>query len=288
MSRLSEKAHWDYIHAGEQRRSGRPTAHSGDGFKREVKKLLGRTILDHMSDYSDYVLWAVIFPQHFQSIKKAKVVEIGSAPGEFLVRFSKRYDCIPYGIEYSEIGVEVNRATFESHGFDPNNVLHVDFFDDGFRQRYREHFDIVFSKGFIEHFTDLTPLIDRHMDLLKPGGYLVVEVPNLRGVNYPLARFFDKGAIPRHNINIMRKDVFTKLFDRRDLQRAACGFYGAFSFYLFTSDQSKLARKSLRSCHKFQPVLNLAFRTVFGNRRIQSPLFSPFLQYIGRKVGRSI
>src|SRR5262245_25117571 len=172
-----------------------------------------------MSNYSDFLLWDVIFPEHFRGLEGAKVVEIGSAPGEFLVRFSNQYRCIPYGIEYSEVGVDVNRATFERHGFDPRNVIHADFFDDALRERYAEYFDVVFSKGFIEHFTDLGPLIQRHLDLLKPGGYLLVDVPNFRGMNNPLARFFDRGAIPRHNLEIMEHAAFSKLFDRPDLEQ---------------------------------------------------------------------
>ena len=252
-----------------------------------MKKLLGKSTLERMSGYSDYLLWEVIFPQHFHSLKGAKVVEIGSAPGTFLVQFSKKYDCIPYGIEYSKVGVEVNQATFKAHGFPPENVIHTDFFNDNFHHRYFEYFDVVFSKGFIEHFTDMQPLLDRHMDLLKPGGYLLVEVPNLLGVNYPLARFFDKGAIPRHNLGIMRKDVFRRLFDRPDLEQVLCGYYGGFSFYLFTADGSKVRRYSLKTCHKFQPVLNLVFRTFLRDKRAESALFSPFLQYIGRKIRRS-
>ena len=288
MSRLSDRSHWDFIHAGEQKRFLRRPIHSHTNFKQAVKKLLGQTVLDRMSGYSDYLLWDVIFPQHFHSMKGAKAVEIGSAPGEFLVKFSEKYGCIPYGIEYSDIGVKVNRATFERHGFNPDNVIHTDFFDDAFRKRYFEYFDVVFSKGFIEHFTDMQPLIDRHIDLLKPGGYLLVEIPNMRGLNYPLARFFDKGAIPRHNLEIMRKDAFRKLFDRKDLEQIACGYYGTFSFYLFTADESKLAKYSLKACHKIQPALNLAFRTLLENKRAESALFSPFLQYIGRKVGHEL
>jgi SAM-dependent methyltransferase len=237
-----------------------------------------------MSDYSSYLLWDVIFPNHLRLSPGAKIVEIGSAPGEFLVRFSRKYQCIPYGVEYSQTGVEVNRATFVRHGFDPQNVIHTDFFDDGFRERYLGQFDIVCSRGFIEHFADPQPVIDRHIDLLKPGGYLLVDIPNLRGLNKPLAWFFDKGAIPRHNLDIMRTEQFRKLFNRADLEQIVFGHYGVFSFYLFTGDDSKLSRYALKACHRIQPLLNLCFRSALGNRRAESRAFSPFLQYIGRKA----
>jgi SAM-dependent methyltransferase len=294
MSKLSTKAHWDFVHAGRERQAPQ----SGVTVRQEdtrlplrkrgiraVKRLLGESIVSRAKPYSEYLLWEMMFPQFLRPRPGAKIVEIGSAPGDFLVKFSQKYGCIPYGIEYSDVGAQVNRDVFSRHGFNPENVIHSDFFSDELIERYRGHFDIVFSRGFIEHFTDLKTVIDRHVDLLAPGGYLFVDVPNFRGVNNPLARLFDKEAIPRHNIEIMRKDVFTGLFNRSDLEGVACGYYGTFSFYLFTSDKSPVSRFMLRTGFKVQLLLNLAFRTILGKRRLESPLFSPFLNYIGRKAG---
>jgi 2-polyprenyl-3-methyl-5-hydroxy-6-metoxy-1,4-benzoquinol methylase len=69
----------------------------------------------------------------------AKVVEVGSAPGEHLVRLKQRFGLTP-----------------------------------------REAFDVVLSGGFIEHFTDVAAIVQKHLQLLKPGGRLVVMIPNLK------------------------------------------------------------------------------------------------------------
>lgn len=251
---------------------------------RTLKKLLGKTVLERMSVYDDYLLWQVIFPHYLPRLNGAKVVEIGSAPGEYVAEFCRRYGCIPYGVEYSEVGVEVNRRVFSQYGFDPNNVIQSDFFSDEFVGRYSQQFDVVTSKGFIEHFDDVQPVIDRHMELLKPGGYLIITVPNLRGFNYLLARLFDEQAIPRHNLRIMRKKVYKKLFDRNGLEHLFCDYYGTFSFYLFTAGNSAIKHCALKTAHNLQPLLNLGFRTVFGANSAESGLFSPLLLYIGRKT----
>jgi SAM-dependent methyltransferase len=274
--------HWDSVHG--RGPANRPPNGTIAMFKRTAKSLLGPSVLERMAAYSEYILWEIILPRYFRLPKEAKVVEVGSAPGDFLVKLSEQYGCIPYGIEYSPVGVELNRATFQKHGFDPDNVIHADFFDESLRRRYFQYFDAVVSKGFIEHFTDIEPLLDRHIDLLKPGGYLLVDVPNFRGVNYVLARLFDRGAIPRHNLDIMSRVAFANLFTRPDLHELCCGYYGTFSFYLFTADESKLAKSALKLCHRMQPLLNLTFRTLLGKRHVETALFSPFLQYIGRKV----
>jgi hypothetical protein len=121
------------------------------------------------------------------------------------------------------------------------------------------------------------------MNLLKPGGHLIVTVPNLRGLNYALARLFDEQAIPRHNIKIMRKAAYESLFNRNDLQTLFCDYYGTFSFYLFTAGQARMRKHALKIGYKLQPLLNLAMRTTLGQKGIETGLCSPFLLFIGRK-----
>jgi len=282
MSRLTEKGHWDGVHLGEQERLFDASARSK--ILGAVKRILGPVVLQRMSGYDDYLLWDVILPHHVLKMNGGSVVEIGSAPGEYVSEFGRRHGCVPHGIEYSEIGVEVNRQVFSKHGFDPDNVIHADVFSEEFAKRFKEKFDVVLSKGFIEHFEDLKPVIDRHMTLLKPGGYLIVTVPNLRGANNALARMFDETAIPRHNVKIMRRNVYRELFKRADLQERFCDYYGTFSFYLFTSGKSPIRRCALKIGSKMQPLLNLAFRTAFGEKGAETAWFSPFLIYIGRKL----
>jgi SAM-dependent methyltransferase len=292
MSRLTQKTHWDSVHHYEQEHffpSGVVTESTHDvplkaKAVRSIKRLLGPGVLERMTAYDDYLLWKVILPKYVPRMPGGKVVEIGSAPGDYVVAFAKHHGCIPHGIEYSEVGVELNRRVFARHGFNPDNVIHSDFFSEDFRHRYREQFDAVISKGFIEHFDDLRPVIDGHFELLKPGGYMVVTIPNLRGLNYPVIRLLDEEAIPRHNIEIMRKKVYASLFERKDLQPLFCDYYGTFSFYLYTAGKSQLQRRALRTAYKLQPMLNLGFRTFLGSRGLESGALSPFLLYIGRKT----
>jgi SAM-dependent methyltransferase len=290
MSQLNEKPYWDSIHVREQKEIKLPASTpeletDTNGLKATVKKVLGASFLKRISNYDDYLLTEVILPRVLPDIRATRYVEIGSAPGEFIAGFSKRYGCIPYGVEYSDVGVEVNRRVFEQNGFGPDNVIHKDFFSDEFADSYRNYFDGVLSRGFIEHFEDVTPVIDRHSAILKPGGYLIISVPNLRGFNYFLSRFFDESSIARHNLRIMTKNAYAALFQRPDLQSLFCGYYGTFNFYLFTGGPSAIRNKTLRLCHRVQPALNFAFRTACRDRGIETGLFSPSLLYIGRKVG---
>lgn len=291
MSKLSEKTHWDYIHVQEGaslRRQTFPDVKGsltiGQRIRQSLKRLAGESLLDKMKAYDDYLLWNVIFPRHLPDLAGAKVVEVGSAPGSFLVQFSRAYGCIPYGVEYSEVGVDVNRKVFEEAGFDPENVIHADFFSDDFLRTYRGAFQAVVSRGFIEHFDDVTPVVNRHLELLAPGGCLIMSVPNLRGFNKLLARVFDKGAIPRHNLNIMRDESFRRIFASDDIKALFSGYYGTFSLYLFTPDKNAFKRNLLKAINKLQPFLNLAFRGLFRDKGAESRFFSPSLLFIGKKA----
>jgi 2-polyprenyl-3-methyl-5-hydroxy-6-metoxy-1,4-benzoquinol methylase len=284
MSKLTEKTHWDGVHLGESQRMSRTRESARASAVNTFKRLLGPKVIQRISGYDDYLLWDVVLPKYVPRMNGAKALEIGSAPGEYIVQFSKNHGCEPHGLEYSEIGVEVNRRVFDKHGFNPDNVIHADFFSDEFANRYNGQFDVVVSKGFIEHFEDVPAVIDRHTNLLKPGGYLIVTVPNLRGGNKILAQLLDETAIPRHNLKIMTKDAYTALFQRKDLQQLFCGYYGTFSFYLFTAGNHALQRRILKAAYKVQPALNVLFRTMLGNKGAEGPAFSPFLMYIGRKL----
>jgi SAM-dependent methyltransferase len=213
----------------------------------------------------------------------ASVVEIGSAPGEHLVQLHDAFGLVPYGIEYSASGVDVNRRAFAARGVDTENVLHLDFFSDECLDRHRERFDVVISRGFIEHFENPARVVDRHLALLKPGGLLVVSIPNLRGINRALTSFFHPELIPMHNLEIMTKPSFRSLFDETRVRPLVCSYVGIFSFYLFNVKDGSRKSPLLRACMKAQTALNVVFHTLFRDRGAEFPFASPQLIFAGIK-----
>jgi SAM-dependent methyltransferase len=281
MQSLTRREHWDSVHASE----GLGFASSLEAvkehwFRRRVKRLLGTRLRDYMSNYDDHQLWKVIYPRHVPGAGAA-VVEIGSAPGEHLVRLSETFGLAPYGIEYSPAGVEVNREVFAAHDLDPQNVIEIDFFSAECLEAYRGRFDMVVSRGFIEHFDNPTEVVDRHLELLKPGGLLIVTIPNLRGVNLALTRLFHRELIPMHNLEIMSKTAFSRLFDPAKVRSLACAYFGTFNFYLFNVPTGSRLTALLGACSRLQPLLNVLFRICFGDRGAENRLTSPQLIFAG-------
>ena len=51
-------------------------------------------------------------------------------------------------------------------------------------QKIKNYFDIVLSYGFIEHILPPEKAIQLHLDLVKKGGYIVIQLPRFKGYNY--------------------------------------------------------------------------------------------------------
>jgi SAM-dependent methyltransferase len=251
--------------------------------KNSIKRILGKKLLDYMGSYEDYLLWNVIYEKYLPKKPGSRVLEVGSAPGDFLVRLNEKYDFVPYGIEYSDQGVDLNRRLFAENHIDPHNIIHGDFLSDEFHNRYEGHFDLVISRGFIEHFTDAQRVVEKHMNVLAKGGVLIISIPNLRGFNYLLARLLNKEVLAMHNLTIMRKQEFKALFDGQQVAPLYCNHYGTFNFGLFNAQPNSFKQFVLDLCIKLQTILNLAFRLLLGNRGAESSFFSPALIFIGVK-----
>lgn len=253
--------------------------------KRMLKRLIGPRMMDMLSAYDDYLLWQAVFPSILpQGATGSTVLEIGSAPGDFLVRFARSLGAEPFGVEYTRLGAARNRQVFAAAGYSGKNVIEADFFSDAFLEENAGRFDIVISRGFIEHFVDVRAVVERHVALLKGGGLLFIMIPNLRGIYYPWTKCFNPDQLPLHNLNLMRVEDFRKECSVQGLDILRCSHFGTFSFWLFTAPpEARLANKVIRLLHMVQRGLNLLLRLAFGRKGCESAMFSPNLIFIARK-----
>lgn len=277
---LAGKDYWDAHYSGRESATGRPRSLAGRG-----RALLRLRHSGYARRYHDYLLWDVIYPKYMPAQPGARALEVGSAPGGYLVRLSRTFPVIPYGVERSASGAAANRARFAANHIDPGQVIQADFLAGDFQERYRNFFDIVISRGFVEHFREPEPVVAAHVDVLAPGGRLFVSVPNFQGVNYFLTWLFQRRLLPLHNLEIMRRERFEQLFARPDLERLFCNYYGVFDFGLFESSPGSVLRPLLMLGKALQIPLNAIFRLAFGAAGAESRFTSPYLLYIGVKRG---
>lgn len=153
-----------------------------------------------------------------------EVLEVGCAPGKWLDFMAKEFGLKPNGIEYSEAGVNATLRNFQLIGLDPGTFLAGDFF----QMKPDRQFDVVMSFGFIEHFTNADEVVKLHLLWLKPGGTLILGVPNFRGIYFPIQRILDKELLDKHNLNIMNLEYFAHLSDRFNLEPIFLDYIGSF------------------------------------------------------------
>jgi 2-polyprenyl-3-methyl-5-hydroxy-6-metoxy-1,4-benzoquinol methylase len=150
------------------------------------------------------------------------VMEVGCAPGKWLVWYAERFGANVEGVEYGEKGVAATRANFDAAGVD-GAVHHADFFEFDPRP-----YDLVLSLGFIEHFDDTSAAFARHVEFVAPGGLLAIGVPNYRGLNRVVQRFSDPSHLALHNLGAMDPALYESLAAAHDLRVESIAHVGGF------------------------------------------------------------
>jgi 2-polyprenyl-3-methyl-5-hydroxy-6-metoxy-1,4-benzoquinol methylase len=125
---------------------------------------------------------------------RLRLLEVGSARGFALVYFHKEYGYQISGLDRSEKGIEVAREHCRR-----NSVPARLYVGDLFALELPGPYDIVYSGGVLEHFADPRPALRRHVDFLRPGGLMVLGVPNVGGIHAPLLRRLHPEIYGIHN-----------------------------------------------------------------------------------------
>lgn len=200
-------------------------------------------------------------------------LEVGCYPGRLLA-------CIG-GLGYRLHGIDlipqVETALprwLADHGYRVGSFVQGDFFSFEPGRRY----DVVASFGFIEHFEDWRAVVDRHIDLVAPGGHLLLTVPNFVGL---LQRCFqatlNRESYLRHNLQAMHPRLWAEHLERRSFEILSCGYHGAVDYWVDEQRRSLpsrlLVHLLVRGC---LPVL----RAVLWR---DSKLYSPMAGVIARR-----
>lgn len=134
--------------------------------------------------------------RHLSGVQGRRCLEIGCHPGRYLWYFHTQLGYDVSGIEYVEPACDLTRAALQRAGV-PAQIFHADLFD--FRPPDGKPYDVVLSVGLVEHFVDIRPVVERHIELLAPGGTLVIIAPNHRGLPGMLLRRILPDVYARHN-----------------------------------------------------------------------------------------
>lgn len=146
--------------------------------------------INRKKEYHLYDILSDILPD-----KELSLLEIGCAPGGWLAFFYKNFNTKVSGVDYVEQACKKTEENLKKLQI-PAKIYHNDVF-----KFQHEPFDIVFSIGFIEHFTDLSPIMNKINDLCnKNSGIVITVIPNLQGLNWWIRRTFRPEAAAMHRV----------------------------------------------------------------------------------------
>lgn len=210
-----------------------------------------------------------LFERHFHPDPARRVFEAGCAPGMWLAWFHQRFGYAPYGCDTSPRGIALTEENFRLCGV-PGKVVACDLF----AYRAEKPFDVVLSIGFIEHFSDPGPVLAKQVELLAPGGVLVLSVPNLTGLNAWLTR---PAFLAAHNQAVMSRRFFEEAAARSGLETLFLDYVGGFEPDLVGPEPGALLRRAVLKGLRL-------LRGLPGTGRFNSPSFSAFLVGLFRKL----
>jgi len=274
--RLSAAPYWEQVHGGDTSR-GRPA------WKRFVRRFIPDRWLEarkrrwerrqaqrERRGLSEHwlrqLIEAVLRPQ-LAGRSGLQALEIGSAPGRISLELWRRLGIEPWGLEYTQAGVAAQKALYRRFGLDEALVMPGDVLDDAWRQRHAGAYDLVTSFGFIEHFRDPLEVVRKHLELLRPGGVLVVTVPNLNETTWygRLVRRFNPPVYAIHNTRTCTLEALQGLAAVLGVRILHCGPLGGPDIG-FVPDRGLLSRGVAWLLRVPQPAVNRLNHLLLGNR----------------------
>ncbi len=166
-------------------------------------------------------------------------LEIGCFPGRYLA-FMGKLGYTLHGIDLTPRVLEEFPAWLKKLGYKTGTFKQEDFF----KFQPAEKFDVVCSFGFIEHFTNWQEVFLKHLSMVKPGGYVVIETPNFRGTVQRLIHYYlDRENYERHYIPAMNPDKWEKLCLEKGFEVKFKGYLGDFQFWVDQPPVSSFKKK---------------------------------------------
>jgi SAM-dependent methyltransferase len=196
-------------------------------------------------------------------------LEVGGYPGMWAIYFAKFYSA-----KSSLLDRYADRNVIQALS-KKNFVENIDVIEgDVFKLNPARKFDVVMSAGFIEHFSDVSGVVDKHIEYLKADGTLILTVPNFLGLNGLLQKMVDRETYETHFLETMYDNKLKKIVGDKNMEVIFISYYGKFCLWL--EDINNKPRWLRRSIY----LANVIGKFI---ARFESRLFSPYLVIVAKK-----
>ena len=169
-----------------------------------------------------------MFEQHLPHMTVKTILDVGCGHGMMLERLS--------GHGNKVFGIDI---TPESLRYDKARGLMVAEADARNLPFLSNSFDLVYSLGVIEHFSGTEQALREQVRVCRPGGIIIVVVPNLLTPYYLPGILFEIIARRGHNLLVTYGKPYSNRQLSKMLERAGCDnvfvepYYGSAFLYVF-------------------------------------------------------
>ncbi|MFT3908099.1 MAG: class I SAM-dependent methyltransferase [Ferruginibacter sp.] len=191
---------------------------------------------------------------YVDKVENKACIEIGSFPGTYLPVIGRKGYSLS-GIDFNERN-KTDLPGWLSHlGLKVDGFYSGDFFE--FVKNENKKYDLVCSFGFIEHFENYLEVIQAHLDMVAPGGKIIITTPNFKGwMQYFPHLFFDKENLAKHNVKSMAPDKWKLLIESNNFKVTWCGYFGKYYFWYDPAEhRSKIKMTLLKNVNRL--IFNL-------------------------------
>lgn len=151
-------------------------------------------LLNHVE--REFFLWIARSLESLGKIgQDVHLVEVGCARSQALPVLAKRLGISVAGIDYSPNGCEQTKVMLNREGVD-GEVYCSDIF--AIPDTLKGRFDVVVSFGLIEHFSNTNEIVSALAGLLKPGGVIFTNIPNMGGTTGFFQKILNRGIYDIH------------------------------------------------------------------------------------------
>ncbi len=213
-----------------------------------------------------------------------KLVEVGCARSQVLPLFAKRLGVTVHGIDYSPVGCEQASMILRREGV-AGDVYCANIF--AVPDHLVGGFDVVVSFGLIEHFADTAAVVTALAGLLRPGGLIFTNIPNMCGIGGFVQRIINRRIYDIH-VPLTPREV-KDAHERAGIEVIECDYFLCSNLGIINlgiAERNKatwwMKRFALGGLSRISMIPWLLERAT-GRRLPVSRAFSPYVNCIGRR-----
>ena len=214
-----------------------------------------------------------LFTQFLPKDDNWNICEIGCAMSPYLLYFHDYFGYKINGFDYDKESALRTLKIYENMGYKAN-IFERDFFS----KEFCEKFDLLFSMGVFEHFSNLNESIAHTRFYLKKEGLVITIIPNMNGIMGFFQKIFNKKVYNIH-FPYTKEDILNS-HEKSGYETLFCDYFGIYQGGVVNLGNIKF--KNLINKFLAIPGKPLYYLYKNFNLKLDSKFNSPYIIYIGK------